>query len=54
MTRFRTALLALLAGAIAAGLLASPDSAEAQKRGGTLTIVPNAGNVAVKPGDCGD
>ena len=49
MTRFRTALLALLAGAVAAGLLASAGPAEAQKRGGTLTIVRPTDPVSLDP-----
>ncbi|HZV97066.1 MAG TPA: ABC transporter substrate-binding protein, partial [Candidatus Nitrosocosmicus sp.] len=49
MTRFRNALLVLVTGAIAAGLLASADPAEAQKRGGTLTIVRPTDPVSLEP-----
>ena len=49
MTRFRNALLVLVAGAIAAGLLASAGPAEAQKRGGTLTIVRPTDPVSLEP-----
>ena len=47
MTRFRNALLALTAGALVAGLLSAP--AEAQKRGGTLTIVRPTDPVSLEP-----
>jgi peptide/nickel transport system substrate-binding protein len=49
MTRFRNALLVLVAGALAAGLLASAGPAEAQKRGGTLTIVRPTDPVSLEP-----
>jgi peptide/nickel transport system substrate-binding protein len=49
MTRFRNALLVLIAVAVAAGLLASAGPAEAQKRGGTLTIVRPTDPVSLDP-----
>src|SRR5580765_9042737 len=49
MTRFRNALLALIAVAVAAGLLAAAGPAEAQKRGGTLTIVRPTDPVSLDP-----
>jgi len=49
MTRFRNALLVLIAVAVGAGLLAPAGSAEAQKRGGTLTIVRPTDPVSLEP-----
>ncbi len=49
MTRFRNAWLVLIAVAVAAGLLAPADPAEAQKRGGTLTIVRPTDPVSLDP-----
>jgi peptide/nickel transport system substrate-binding protein len=49
MTRFRNALLVLIAVAVAAGLLASAGPVEAQKRGGTLTIVRPTDPVSLDP-----
>jgi peptide/nickel transport system substrate-binding protein len=49
MIRFRNAWLVLIAGVVAAGLLASADPALAQKRGGTLTIVRPTDPVSLEP-----
>ena len=49
MTRFRNAWLVLIAVAVAAGLLAAAGPAEAQKRGGTLTIVRPTDPVSLEP-----
>ena len=49
MTRFRDALLVLIAVAVAAGSLAAVGPAEAQKRGGTLTIVRPTDPVSLEP-----
>ena len=49
MTRFRNALLVLIAVAVGAGLLAPAGPAEAQKRGGTLTIVRPTDPVSLEP-----
>jgi peptide/nickel transport system substrate-binding protein len=49
MTRFRNALLVLIVVAVAAGSLAAAGPAEAQKRGGTLTIVRPTDPVSLEP-----
>ena len=49
MTRVRNALLVLIAVAVAAGSLAAAGPAEAQKRGGTLTIVRPTDPVSLEP-----
>jgi peptide/nickel transport system substrate-binding protein len=49
MTRFRNTLLVLIAVAVAAGSLAAAGPAEAQKRGGTLTIVRPTDPVSLEP-----
>ena len=49
MTRFRNALLVLIAVVVGAGLLAPASPAEAQKRGGTLTIVRPTDPVSLEP-----